>query len=49
MDHRVILDVYTVQVKPRSQAKEAGDIFTKVSTIPAARAFQPLSESKCKF
>ncbi|MBB5234907.1 ABC transporter substrate-binding protein [Deinococcus budaensis] len=48
-DHRVILDVYTVQVKPRSQAKEAGDIFTKVSTIPAARAFQPLSESKCKF
>ncbi|WP_234009130.1 ABC transporter substrate-binding protein [Deinococcus sp. NW-56] len=48
-DHRVILDVYTVQVKPKSQAREAGDIFTKIATIPAARAFQPLAESKCKF
>ncbi len=48
-DHRVTLDVYTVQVKPRAQAKEAGDIFTKVATIPSAKAFMPLSESKCKF
>ncbi|GMA14097.1 ABC transporter substrate-binding protein [Deinococcus metallilatus] len=47
-DHRVILDVHTVQVKPKAQAKEAGDIFTRVSTIPAAKAFMPLSESKCK-
>ena len=47
-DHRVILDVYTVQVKPKTQAKVAGDYFTRVSTIPAARAFMPLSESKCK-
>lgn len=47
-DHRVLLDAYTVQVKPKAQAKEAGDIFNKVATIPAARAFQPLAESKCK-
>ncbi|SMB78844.1 ABC transporter substrate-binding protein [Deinococcus hopiensis] len=48
-DHRVLLDAYTVQVKPKSQSKEAGDIYTRIATIPAARAFQPLSESKCKF
>ncbi|MFC4638639.1 ABC transporter substrate-binding protein [Deinococcus hohokamensis] len=46
-DHRVTLDVYTVQVKSKAQAKEPGDLFTRVSTIPAARAFQPLAESKC--
>ncbi|MEF2279322.1 ABC transporter substrate-binding protein [Deinococcus sp. YIM 134068] len=48
-DHRVLLDVYTVQVKSKAQAKENGDYYTRVSTIPAARAFQPLTESKCKF
>ncbi|MBI0444784.1 ABC transporter substrate-binding protein [Deinococcus sp. DB0503] len=47
-DHRVMLDVYTVQVKPKAQAKENGDYFNKVATIPAARAFMPLSESKCR-
>lgn len=48
-DHRVTLDVYTVQVKSKAQAKEAGDIFTKIATIPASKAFTPLAESKCKF
>ncbi|WP_216321172.1 ABC transporter substrate-binding protein [Deinococcus aestuarii] len=48
-DHRVLLDVHTVQVKTKAQAKENGDIFTRLSTIPAARAFMPLAESKCKF
>ncbi len=48
-DHRVTLDVYTVQVKAKAQAKEAGDIFTKVATIPSAKAFTPLAEVKCKF
>lgn len=47
-DHRVILDVYTVQVKPKAQAKENGDYFRRVTTIPAAKAFMPLSENKCK-
>ncbi|TSA80089.1 ABC transporter substrate-binding protein [Deinococcus detaillensis] len=48
-DHRVTLDVYTVQVKAKAQAKEAGDIFTKVATIPSAKAFAPVAETKCKF
>ncbi|THF67849.1 ABC transporter substrate-binding protein [Deinococcus sp. Arct2-2] len=48
-DHRMILDVYTVQIKPKAQAKENGDYFTKIATIPAAKAFMPLAESKCKF
>ena len=47
-DHRVVLDVYTVQVKPKNQAKENGDYFNRLSTIPAAKAFMPLAESKCK-
>lgn len=47
-DHRVILDVQTVQVKPKSQSKEAGDIFNRLQGIPAAKAFMPLAESKCK-
>ena len=47
-DHRVTLDVYTVQVKSKAQAKENGDYFTRLQTIPAAKAFMPLAESKCK-
>ena len=47
-DHRVILDVYTVQVKSKAQSKENGDYFQRLQTIPAAKAFMPLSESKCK-
>lgn len=47
-DHRVLLDVQVVQVKAKAQAKEAGDIFTRLQTIPAAKAFMPLTESKCK-
>ncbi len=47
-DHRVILDVYTVQVKPKSAAKEEQDYFQRLQTIPAAKAFTPLAESKCK-
>ncbi|WP_027483362.1 ABC transporter substrate-binding protein [Deinococcus pimensis] len=47
-DHRVLLDVYTVQVKSKAESKEAGDLFKIVSRIPANRAFMPLSESKCQ-
>ncbi|MFC3832063.1 MULTISPECIES: ABC transporter substrate-binding protein [Deinococcus] len=47
-DHRVLLDVHTVQVKAKADAKETGDLFTRLSTIPAAKAFMPLSESKCR-
>jgi len=47
-DHRVILDVYQVKVKPKKEAKEDGDFYTKINTTPAKDAFTPLSESKCK-
>jgi branched-chain amino acid transport system substrate-binding protein len=47
-DHRVILDVYQVQVKPKSEAKEDGDYYKEVNKTAAADAFTPLSESKCK-
>ncbi len=47
-DHRVILDVYTVQVKSRAESKEAGDIYKLIARIPANKAFMPLSESKCE-
>ena len=47
-DHRVLLDVYTVQVKAKSEAREPGDYFKRTAIIPAAKAFMPLSESKCK-
>ncbi|GAA0516573.1 ABC transporter substrate-binding protein [Deinococcus depolymerans] len=48
-DHRVLLDVHTVMVKSRAESKEAGDIYTRLATIPAAKAFMPLAESKCRF
>jgi branched-chain amino acid transport system substrate-binding protein len=47
-DHRVILDVVHVEVKPASEAKGERDYFKVVSRTPAAEAFMPLSESKCR-
>jgi branched-chain amino acid transport system substrate-binding protein len=47
-DHRVILDVLQVEVKPKSEAKEERDYFTVIAKTPAAQAFTPLSESKCQ-
>jgi branched-chain amino acid transport system substrate-binding protein len=47
-DHRVILDVVHVEVKPTSEAKGERDYFKVVSRTPAAQAFMPLSESKCQ-
>jgi branched-chain amino acid transport system substrate-binding protein len=47
-DHRGILDVYQVQVKPKSEAKEDGDYYKEIAKTAAAEAFTPLSESKCK-
>ena len=47
-DHRVLLDVYQVQVKLKKDAKDEDDLFTYVGTTPAESAFMPLSESKCK-
>ncbi len=47
-DHRVILDVLQVEVKPKSAAKEERDYFTVIAKTPAAQAFTPLAESKCQ-
>ncbi len=47
-DHRVILDVVQVEVKPKSEAREERDYFTVIAKTPAAQAFMPLSESKCQ-
>ncbi len=47
-DHRVTLDVVHVEVKPKTDAKEERDYFKVVSRTPAAKAFMPLSESKCQ-
>jgi branched-chain amino acid transport system substrate-binding protein len=47
-DHRVLLDVLHVEVKPKTEAKEERDYFKVVSRTPAAQAFMPLSESKCR-
>jgi len=47
-DHRTILDVYQVQVKPKAEAKADGDYYKEINKTPAEQAFTPLSESKCK-
>jgi branched-chain amino acid transport system substrate-binding protein len=47
-DHGLILDVHQVQVKPKTEAKEDGDYYKDIGKTPAADAFTPLSESKCK-
>ena len=47
-DHRTILDVYQVQVKPKSEAKGDGDYYKEIGKTAADQAFTPLSESKCK-
>src|SRR5437763_3017301 len=47
-DHGLILDVHQVQVKPKTDAKEDGVYYKEIGKTPAAEAFTPLSESKCK-
>ena len=47
-DHRVIHDVYLAEVKPKSEVKEDYDYEKILTTIPADKAFRPVSESTCK-
>lgn len=47
-DHRVLLDVYLTRVKAAKDVTTPGDYYTRLETIPAAKAFTPLAESKCK-
>jgi branched-chain amino acid transport system substrate-binding protein len=47
-DHRVVHDVYLAEVKPKSEVKEDYDYEKILTTIPADKAFKPVSESTCK-
>lgn len=44
---RMIHDMYLVQVKKPAESKAPWDYYSIVSTIPADKAFRPLSESAC--
>jgi branched-chain amino acid transport system substrate-binding protein len=46
-DGRMIHDMYLVQVKKPEESKYPWDYYHVRQTIPAAEAFQPLSESRC--
>ncbi len=46
-DHRVLHDMYVVDVIPKEQIKEPHAWFKILQTIPPNRAFRPESESKC--
>ena len=46
-DGRVMHEMYLWQVKPAASAKSKYDFCEKLSTIPAAEAWRPLSEGGC--
>ena len=46
-DGRLLHDMYLMQVKTPSESNAAWDYYNVRQTIPAANAFQPLSESRC--
>jgi branched-chain amino acid transport system substrate-binding protein len=46
-DGRMVHDMYLWEVKSKAESKHPWDYLKLLSTIPAERAFQPLSESTC--
>ncbi|MFO1116695.1 MAG: ABC transporter substrate-binding protein [Beijerinckiaceae bacterium] len=46
-DGRVVHDMYLVEVKKPEESKKPFDYYRIVATIPADRAFRPLSEGNC--
>jgi len=46
-DGRMVHDMYLAQVKTPAESTKPWDYYTIKATIPAAEAFQPLSESRC--
>jgi len=46
-DGRVERDVFLFQVKTPAESKSPADVYKLVTTIPADKAFRPLSESEC--
>ena len=47
-DGRVMHDMYLMKVKAPNESESEWDLLTVVDTVPAERAFQPLSQSTCK-
>ena len=47
-DGRMVHDMYLVRVKTPQESTDEDDLFEIVRTIPADKAFRPLSESVCK-
>jgi branched-chain amino acid transport system substrate-binding protein len=47
VDGRMVHDMYLLQVKKPAESKTPWDYYHVRATIPAAEAFQPLSESTC--
>ncbi|WP_235185178.1 ABC transporter substrate-binding protein [Cupriavidus sp. SK-3] len=48
-DGRMVHDMYLFEVKKPEDAKYAWDYYTLRATIPADKAFRPLSQSSCKY
>ena len=46
-DGRMVHDMYVYQVKTPAESKYAWDYLTLKETIPASKAYRPLSESAC--
>jgi branched-chain amino acid transport system substrate-binding protein len=46
-DGRMVHDMYLFQVKKPAESKTPWDYYNVLATIPAAEAFQPLSQSRC--
>lgn len=47
-DGRMVHDMYLAEVKKPSESTGEWDLFKILRTIPAEKAFRPLSESQCK-
>ena len=46
-DGRLLHDMYLMQVKKQAESKSPWDYYHVRATIPAAEAFQPMSQSRC--
>ncbi|MDB5511935.1 MAG: hypothetical protein JWR08_1418 [Enterovirga sp.] len=46
-DGRVMRDVFLFQVKAPAESSGPDDVYKLVATVPAEKAFRPLSESEC--
>jgi branched-chain amino acid transport system substrate-binding protein len=47
-DHRVLHDMYVVQVLPKEDVKEPHAWFKILQTMTAAQAFRPATQTECK-